>query len=408
MSIDRAVRGLEPRLVEFTKRLVSIPTVNPPGKNYENIVALIEQRCKSLGLSTNRVRVPASELKAAGIDSRFPRLSLLAGWDTGSDKTLHMNCHFDVVPVTSFWKTDPFVPVVKQGRLYGRGSSDMKSDIAAMLGAIEALKSQGIVPSVNIQLSFVPDEETGGRLGFGYLVRKGLVKADYIIGEGHYGTKVSCGNKGLLWLKVEVIGKASHAAYAYKGVNAFEHAAALAVDLARLKQKVIKRASRYNFSDKRQKNPTLVIGGLLEGGSKTNTVPDRVVFSIDRRVLPDEDIESAKQEILSVIRAYCSRNPKIKIRVTVGGADKPVLVDTGSGFARTFSKAIRHVYGKPVQFNVLSGGTDIRFMLYKGIPGLGYSADGENIHADDEYVKVKSIVQTTRVFAYVLAGMKRF
>jgi len=406
MDIDKRSRLLRDELVKLTGQLIAIPTINPPGENYEVIVKLLEQRCKRLGLATRRYQVPVHELKKHGIPTKYPRTNLLARWNTGGKRTLHIHSHYDVVPVTSFWKTDPFHPVVKNGRLYGRGSADMKGNIAAALTALKILKELGIKPKVNIELSFTPDEETGGKLGFKYLVDKGILKPDYVMDEGHYGNKVSYGNKGLLWLKIEVIGKASHAAYAFRGVNAFEYTADLVQELKKLKKKVEKRRTRHGVMEAEEKRPTFVIGGLLKGGNKTNTVPDRVLFSIDRRILPDEDFDTARKEIVDVVHKFKKMNRQIKIKLTVSGYDRPVVVNRNSHLCRTFSRCIRKVYKKDAQFKLLAGGTDMRHLLFKGVPGIGYSVSGENYHSDNEFVYIKSLVDTTRIFAHMISVQK--
>jgi succinyl-diaminopimelate desuccinylase len=406
MNFLSAAKKHEDDLIRFTSQLVSIPTVNPPGDRYIDMVRLLERTCRSRGLRTRLITVPKSECIARGLDPKYPRISLLAEWDTGAKKWLHINGHYDVVPVTNFWKTKPFNPVLRADKLYGRGTADMKSDIAAALFAIRLIKDQGIVPKVNIQFSFVPDEETGGVLGMKYLMRKKLIKADYVIGEGHSKGTISVGNKGLLWMKVEVIGKSSHAAYAYKGINAFRYASFLAVELDRLRARIERRASRHAFSQKEQRHPTLVLGGFLSGGSKSNTVPDRVIFSIDRRILPDEDPVRAEQEILVAIASFRRRHPEVRIKVTVDGRDAPIIVDSQNQFVKHFSRVVTRVRGTPTKRLVLCGGTDLRFLLYRGIPGVGYSPDGENMHADNEYVRVRSMVETTAILAGVIAGMQ--
>ncbi len=114
----------------------------------------------------------------------------------------------------------------------------MKGNIASVLFALKALKDCGIKPKINIQLSFTPDEETGGRTGLGYLVEKGLVKADYAMSEGCSGNYISIGNKGVLWAEIEVIGKSAHGSMPHKGVNSFERMNMLVSELQKLKNKI--------------------------------------------------------------------------------------------------------------------------------------------------------------------------
>ncbi|MDD5747042.1 MAG: M20/M25/M40 family metallo-hydrolase, partial [Candidatus Omnitrophica bacterium] len=194
------------QVIALTKALVDIPTVNPPGQRYEQLVDLLESRCKAVGLETRRYVVPRREWKKLGIHGGSSRINLVARWNAGRKKTLHINGHYDVVPATASWTTDPFKAVVRDGKLFGRGSEDMKANIACALSAVAALKKLQIMPAVNVELSFTPDEETGGEAGLAYLVKKNLVKADYALGEGCEGDYVAIGNKGMLWLEVEVCG----------------------------------------------------------------------------------------------------------------------------------------------------------------------------------------------------------
>ena len=126
------------KLIALTKELVAVQTVNPPGLNYEKIVNILEDYCKALGLKTKRVITPKSELKRYGVKGGSDRINLIANWDIGAKNKLHINGHYDVVPAMSSWRTNPFKCVVKNNRIYGRGTEDMKANITAVLIAIEA------------------------------------------------------------------------------------------------------------------------------------------------------------------------------------------------------------------------------------------------------------------------------
>ena len=112
-------------IINLTKRLVEIPTVNPPGENYERLVEVLERELRSIGLPIKRIITPKTVLKKHGIKVGSPRINLIADWKTGSKKTLHISGHYDVVPATGKWKSPPFKPVLKNDKLYGRGSEDM-------------------------------------------------------------------------------------------------------------------------------------------------------------------------------------------------------------------------------------------------------------------------------------------
>lgn len=406
-SIFDIVNKQKPGIIKLAKALINIPTVNPPGLNYERLVNFLEKRCNKTGLQTKRYVVPKSELKKLGISGGSKRINLIARWDTGAKKTLHINSHYDVVPVTGNWKTNPFQAKLIKGKLYGRGSEDMKANIACVIYAIDTLKKLKIKPQINIELSFTPDEEIGGKSGLEYLLKKHLVKADYAIGEGFEDDYVAIGNKGILWLEIEVLGKSVHSSAPYRGENSFENMVAVATELDKLKKRLAQRKTRYGTKDKRDKFPTLVMGGQLKGGHKVNIVPDSSAFSIDRRILPEEDLEKVKKEIEQLVKNVRIKNRKVRVRVRVLAEEKPVVTKLDKQLISAFSKAVKAVVKKRLKFAVMPGGTDLRFFIHRGIPTLGYSVKGaQRAHADDEFVFVKHMLHATKILALFLTDLR--
>ncbi len=395
------------KVIALLASLIAIPTVNPPGKNYERMVDFLRRRCNDLGLKTKQYVTPRRVLRKFAVGAGSKRVSLLADLDTGAKKTLHIASHYDVVPPTDKWATDPFKAVVKGNRLYGRGSEDMKGNIACVLFAIRAIKRLNIKPKLNLQVSFTPDEEIGGRTGLGYLVEKGLVRADYAMSEGYSGRCVSMGNKGVIWAEVSVTGKACHASIPHRGVNAFERMTMLSRELEGLKKKIEKRKSRFNMRDNISRSPSLVMGGLLEGGIKVNVVPGLARFSIDRRLIPEEDTRAAQKEIEGVIKEFNARYKDSRASVKFCSIEAPSISPKDKVFFRTVSDAVKQLTGKSARFCVMPGATDMRYFMWKGVPSLGYSAGGgEGWHSDNEFVYIDSLIDTTKLYALVMAGME--
>jgi succinyl-diaminopimelate desuccinylase len=395
------------RLIGLTKGLVAIETINPPGLNYEKMTGLLERYCRALGLRTRRVVAPQSELKRYKVTGGSKRINLIALWDTGARKTLHINGHYDVVPAGSSWRTDPFKAVVDKGRIYGRGTEDMKANIAAVLFAIKALRENNIIPACNIELSFTPDEETGGRTGFGYLVKKGIVRPDYAISEGYNRDIISYGNKGLIWFKIDIKGKACHSSQPHKGVNAFEKMTVVVNELMKLNRRISKRKTRYRTKEASDRLSTMVLGGEISGGVKVNIVPENCSFMIDRRFLPEENINDVKQEIIATIKGLEKKDKDLKTRISVLDQEDSVVSDESSILFREFKGSVKRVLGVPARCMLMPGATDIRFLIRKGIPCLGYSVDGRcTAHSDNEFVYVKSLLETTRIFADVMMNLK--
>lgn len=393
-------------VIDLVSRLIEIPTVNPPGENYENIARFLAKECRKLGLSVKRYVASRDILDRLGIKGGSRRISLVADLDIGADKTFHVNSHYDVVPATDKWKTDPFKAIIKGSRIYGRGSEDMKGTIASVLFALKALKDCGVKPKINIQLSFTPDEEIGGRTGLGYLVSKGLVKADYAMSEGYSGNYISIGSKGVLWAEIDVVGKSAHGSTPHRGVNSFERMNMLLNELGRLKSRILKRKTRYNMRDAISRNPSFVMGGLLEGGVKVNVVPGMTKFSIDRRLIPEEDIETAKKEIKDVVKRFNLRYKDSEVNVRFVSQASPAISKKDSAFFKIAADSVRAVTGKKANFSVMPGATDMRYFTWKGIPGLGYSASGgEKWHSDNEFVYIDSLVDTAHVYALIMSKL---
>ena len=393
-------------VINLISKLIEIPTINPPGENYEKIVDFLESECRKLKLVTRKYVTPKSVLDKYGVNGGSKRISLVADLNAGCKKILHINSHYDVVPASDNWKTDPFKAIVKGGRVYGRGSEDMKGNIASVLFALKALKDCGMNPKINIELSFTPDEEIGGRTGLGYLVEKGLVKTDYAMSEGYSGHYISIGNKGVLWAEIEVIGKSAHGSMPHKGVNSFERMSMLVNELEKLKNKILKRKTRHNMREAISKSPSLVMGGFLEGGVKVNIVPGITKFSIDRRLIPEENISAAKKEIEAIIRKFNARYKDSKVNIRFVSQENPAISKKDSAFFKIASKAVKIITGKYANFSVMPGATDMRYFMQKGIPSIGYSASGgEKWHSDNEFVYIKSLVSTAKVYALIISQL---
>ncbi len=380
-------------LVEFARNFCAIDTTNPPGRNYQACCEFLAEKLESIGLAARVVRVPKAEQArlAPGLDNH-PRFSVIGRWDVGAKKTLHFTGHYDVVPATGGWKTDPFKPVVRGDRLIGRGSGDMKGSDTAAIFAVDALRRSGATPPWNIELSFTPDEETGGCAGLGWLVKSGQIKPDAaVLCEGGSGDNIGYAHRGVLWLNVTVLGKPGHASNPKNGVNALEKACALIGQLQGLEKVYVTRRTRFHI---KQPHPTLMIGGVSGGGGKVNTIPDRFSFSIDRRMNPEDKLSDVKAEFAEVIRRARRRDPKLKVKV-----EYPLHVQSGwteptAPIARIAQAARAAVAGKVPGFRMTPGFTDMHFLTRDGkVPTIGYGAEGDGAHSDFEYVRISDLLR---------------
>lgn len=391
--------------VSLLSELISIPTVNPPGEKYQEFVEFAERFFKSLGMETEVLEVPKSEVAARCSEcADYPRLILLAR--IGEPK-VHFNGHYDVVPPGPLesWKvTKPFEPVYRDGRLYGRGAVDMKGGLAAIMLAAERAVKAGLK---NFEVSFVPDEEIGGETGAGYLARSGKVKAPWvIIAEGSGEDNIWIGHRGLVWFLVEVYGKQAHGSTPWLGLNAFEGAAYIAYRLREYAKEVSARVSKYEYDDPRAASPTVTIGGEVRGSVKTNVVPGYFAFSVDRRVIPEEDLEQVKREFIEFVERVARELPH-RVEVKVTNVSEAALIEPAHPLVEALSSSVEEVIGRKPRRTVCVGGLDARFFVKAGIPTATYGPGPMGLaHAPDEYVEVRQVVNVAQAYFNLLKKLK--
>ncbi len=254
-SLLTTLQAMESSMLELTQRLIAIPTSNPPGENYQACIALIAQTLQKMSIPFQIISIPEGATKT----SPYPRYALIARHGEG-EKTLHFHGHYDVVPA---YTPEQFQPYINKGSLFGRGASDMKSGLAAMIFALYALKECKIPLQGNICLSIVPDEETGGRLGTPYLFAQGYLQKD---GIGMLTPEPTSGviwhaNRGAFSLRITIKGKAAHVGLQHQGINAFEGMLTVANELLTLKREMAQRKTRYRIRPAAAASSILLLGG---------------------------------------------------------------------------------------------------------------------------------------------------
>ncbi len=403
----QVVDGLRDWSVDVLSRLIEVPTVNPPGENYDRMAEVLEKILSEHGIEVKVHEVPRSIVeKYYPEHADKPRYIVIARLREGRGPVLHFNGHYDVVPAGSGWSTDPFKPVVKDGRLYGRGASDMKGGIASIIVALRAMAEKGVPGSGVVEASFTPDEETGGETGVGYMLEAGLVKPDYaVVAEPSTPTNIWYGNKGAVWALVEVYGKQAHGSTPWHGVNAFEHMVELAYLMVReLKPRIESRRSRYDYEEPEGAKATITIGGEVRGGAKVNIVPGYYAFSIDRRVIPEEDVEEAAREIIEFVEEAKKRIPGLNARVRILSKFPATVTDPHSRLVEALAESVKEVIGVEPRRTVCIGGLDTRYFQERGIEAATYGpGEGSVAHMADEYIEIENVVKVAKVYV-VLAS----
>jgi succinyl-diaminopimelate desuccinylase len=402
------VEKLKNELISTTKGLVSIPTINPPGQNYEECVSFLSDTLKEAGLNVKIIRVPKTRLQELAPQGEgLPRPNLIAELPGKSKKALHFNGHYDVVPATDAWKVNPFKPIVKDGKIYGRGSSDMKGAIASMTIAAKAIIESEIDLDGLLQISAVPDEETDGLGGTNFIIEERKVKADYcIVGEPSGVNNVWNAHKGILWMQLVTVGKAAHGSTPWLGVNAFQKVVQVVNAINyELKPKLAKKISSYSTVPPEGRAATISVGGTVETGKAVNIVPDRCLMTIDRRLIPEETFEEAKNEIMNLLKELQRQDPELKFETKIVSQFNACLTPTNSPICTTTMDTIQDVTGTKPTTTMCIGGLDMRYFVEAGIPTVAYGpGDLRLAHTANEYVEVQELLAVAKVYA--LTAMK--
>jgi succinyl-diaminopimelate desuccinylase len=381
----------EDAIVAFAGDLIAIPTENPPGAAYDECVERICAELEALGIDFN-------VLETGDDDTR--RRAIVAGvGDRGP--LLYLHGHYDVVPGFSRGQFDPRV---EDGRLVGRGSTDMKGGLAAIVHAARPAAEAG----ARIGLVIVPDEETGGRLGAERLGELGAIDrgaTGAIVAEPTWGT-IWHACRGAFTLRIRVRGRPAHVGLHYDGVNAFAAAVDVVARLRELEQVLRERKSTLTFSSPhpRAGESIMLVGGISGGGTSFNIVPDEFSFTVDRRPNADEDYDEAKTELLALLGSARERGIDLDWQVLqdARGAVTPADGD----FVQTVAAAAASVTGTAPTVTCCPGVLESRVYDRLGIPAVAFGPGLiERMHAPDEDVPVANLAAAAATYVDVAGAL---
>jgi succinyl-diaminopimelate desuccinylase len=409
-AVWRAIESRRDELVALTQELVRIPTTNPPGEAYRECAETIGRRLAGRGFAVEYVR----GLGTPGDSDRYPRQNVVARHEgTRPGRCVHFNGHIDVVEPGRGWSVAPFGGLVRDGRLYGRGSCDMKGGLAAAIVAVEALiDSDPSLPGA-LEVSGTVDEESGGYGGVAYLAERGWFAPTrvqhVIIPEPLNVDRVCIGHRGVWWAELETKGRIAHGSMPFLGDSAIRHMGAV---LERLEHELLPRlATRTTVMPvvppaARQStlNVNSVHGGQPEGfdGLPAPCVADSCRIVIDRRFLVEETIADVKGEVRELLERLSAERPGFRYELKDLFEVLPVLADRSGPVVQATLAAIRAVLGRDAEI-VCSPGTYDQ----KHIDRIGRLKDciayGPGIldlaHQPDEFVLIDDLVASAKVMA---------
>ena len=387
--------------VKFLQQLVQVPTDTPPGNNAPHAERTAEL-LQGFGLTAEKHPVPAQEVKDYGLESIT---NLIVRRKYGEGRTVALNAHGDVVPPGEDWAHAPYGGEIDNGAMYGRATAVSKSDFASFTFALRALEAVAKPTKGSVELHFTYDEEFGGILGPGWLLKNGLTKPDLMIAAG-FSYEVVTAHNGCLQMEVTVHGKMAHAAIPSTGVDALQGAVKILNALYAqntLYQQVTSQVAGIT-------HPYLNVG-RIEGGTNTNVVPGKVVFKLDRRMIPEENPVEVEANIRQVIADAAAESAGITVeikRMLLANSMQPLagnkpLVDA-------IQKHGGELFGEPIKAMGTPLYTDVRLYGEAGIPGVIYGAGPRTVlesHAkrNDERVQLEDLRRATKVIARTLADL---
>lgn len=371
--------------VALTRALVRTDSRNPslsPGASGEGEVA----------------RVLAAVLRAWGLDVELQdvtpgRPNVVARWRgaAGGGRSLMLNGHLDTVGVEGMTHA-PFEGAVRDGRLWGRGATDMKSGVAAMCAAAARAIEQGA--SGEIIITGVVDEEFSS-IGTSALVARG-VRADAALVTEPTRLAIMPAHRGFTWLEITVHGRAAHGSRYELGVDAIRHAGLLLAELDRLDAETLVRHT----------HPLLGHASLhaatIEGGTGWSTYPDRCVLRIERRTVPGERADDTRREVEDACARVSSRVSTFRADVALTFSQEPSDVSVDAPVVLALSEALREA-GEAVAIEGMSAWTDAAILNAAGIPAICFGpGDIALAHAAEEYVDTSEIERATDVMTRMI------
>lgn len=408
------VDGAAGEIVDFACELIRKPTVNPPGEAYAECAEAIGRRLSACGFEVRYLPAEGRPEHTA----RHPRINVLGHRAGRSVRPLvHLNGHFDVVPPGAGWTLDPFEGIVRDGRIYGRGSCDMKAGIAAAVYAAEAVRRAGVALNGSVEVSGTVDEESGGFAGVAWLAEHGHIssaRTDFvIIPEPLYVDRIGVGHRGVYWFEITTRGRIAHGSMPFEGVSAIDH---MGVVLERIRRELMPRIAARETAmpvvPAGARHATINIngieGGQPVGGIQTPCVADRCRAVFDRRFLVEEGFEATRREIAELLERAAADVPGLAYELRDLMVVHPVRTPEDSPLVGVLERALRRVLGR-------SGGLVASPGTYdqKHVTRIGGVADcvayGPGIlelaHQPDEWCGIDDLLNATKVIALALLDL---
>lgn len=410
--VSQEIENLRNDMVETLVELIKIPAISPNygyEGEYDKAQKLLEI-IKDWPFDKVEVYNAPDERAKNGVRPNI--LAYYYGENGEESPRLWILTHLDVVPPgdPSKWTvTEPFKPVVKEGKVYGRGSEDNGQSLVASLYAVRAMMNLGIRPKRTIVLAFVSDEETGSKYGIEWLMKEHpeLFKENDLVlvpdGGNEDGTFIEVAEKSILWFRVKVRGKQVHASMPDKGLNAHRVALDYAYHLDKLLHEKYSEKDELFDPPESTFEPTMVNGPA----DSPNIAPGEHEIVFDCRILPKyslDEILSDAEKLAEEVKVKYSKEidgevlPEIKVEV-IQRLDAPEPTDPNSEIVKLLQTALKELRRKDAKVGGIGGGTFAAYFRKLGIPAVVWATLDEMAHQPNEYAKIDNMVEDAKVMA---------
>jgi acetylornithine deacetylase len=375
----------EKELLKVLQDLIRIESVNPElagmGSGEYLIAEHIGQYLAAMDLEVRYQEIKPKRVNVIGV---------LKG--SGEGKSLMLNGHTDTVGITRM-DIEPLNPLFRDGKVYGRGSFDMKGGLASMIIAVKTFIESGLRPKGDVILAFVADEEYLSA-GTEFLVREYPASAAILCEPTNL--KVCIAHKGFAWIKVEVFGKAAHGSRPDRGIDAIVKAGKFLVRIEELGKDVLIQ----------KKHPLLgspsIHASLIKGGTELSTYPDYCLIELERRFIPGESLKTIAAEIQNLIDDLASKDEQFKARWEVSFSRPPLEVAKDHEIVSALTRAYTNNLKKAPSFIGVGGWMDSAILAEAGIPSVIIGPAGEGFHAATEFVDFESVKTLTKILAHTI------
>ncbi len=419
MSLARRIYAKRDDLIALTQSLIRIPTLNPPGRNYHDVCALLDTRLKSHGFSTEMIRAHGTP----GDSDIFPRWNLVARRE-GATKgdCVHFNSHHDVVEVGQGWTRDPFGAEIDGDKVYGRGACDMKGGLAASIIAAEAFIEEHPDFAGAVEISATADEESGGYGGVAYLAEQGFFDParvqHVIIPEPLNKDRICLGHRGGWWAEIETKGEIAHGSMPFLGDCAVRHMGAVLDQFeTQLYPAMAARHTQMPVVPDGARQSTMNINSIHGGqpeqsddytGLPAHCVPDSCRIVIDRRFLVEENLEEVRGEVVALLEDLKANRDKFEYEMRELNVVLPSMTDKSAPVVETVHAAIESVLGVAPTYVASPGSYDQKHIdrIGKLRNCIAYGpGELELAHKPDEWVGITDMLDSAKVMGHALGTL---